>query len=78
LVGFIGQDAIGTADTVKETRLELKSDSPAANVPDEQTVQLKQQHSDLLTIIEVRNSPFVRVRLDHVAGRMISQTLIWP
>jgi len=47
-------------------------------VPDEQTVQLKQQQSDLLTIIEVRNSPFVRVRLDHVAGRMISQTLIGP
>jgi len=32
---------------------------------------------DLLEIIEVRNAPFVRVRLDHVARRIVSHTAIW-
>ena len=38
------QDAIGTQETVKETRLELKRRfALAANVLDEETAQLKQQ-----------------------------------
>ena len=40
----LGQDAIGTQETVKETRLELKRRfALAANVLDEETAQLKQQ-----------------------------------
>ena len=40
----LGQDAIGTPETVKETRLELKRRfALAANVLDEETAQLKQQ-----------------------------------
>ena len=42
------QDAIGTQETVKETRLKLKRRfALAANVPDEQTVQLKQQAAQI-------------------------------
>jgi hypothetical protein len=42
------QDAIGTPETVKETRLKLKRRfALAANVPDEQTVQLKQQAAQI-------------------------------
>ena len=42
------QDAIGTPETVKETRLELKRRfAPAANVLDEQTAQLKQQTAQI-------------------------------
>jgi hypothetical protein len=42
------QDAIATPETVKETRLELKRRfALAANVPDEQTAQLKQQAAQI-------------------------------
>jgi len=42
------QDAIGTPETVKETRLELNRRlALAANVPDEQAVQLKQQAAQI-------------------------------
>jgi hypothetical protein len=42
------QDAIGTQETVKETRLELKRRlALAANVIDEQTAQLKQQAAQI-------------------------------
>ena len=44
----LGQDAIGTPETVKETRLELKRQfALAANVLDEQTAQLKQQAAQI-------------------------------
>ena len=44
----LGQDAIGTPETVKETRLELKRRfALAANVRDEQTAQLKQQAAQI-------------------------------
>ena len=42
------QDAIGTQETVKETRLELKRRlALAANVLDEQAAQLKQQAAQI-------------------------------
>ncbi len=42
------QDAIGTPETVKERRLELNRRlALAANVPDEQAVQLKQQAAQI-------------------------------
>jgi hypothetical protein len=31
-----------------------------------------------LTIIEAHNSPFARMRLDHVVHRIVSHTFIWP
>jgi len=44
----LGQDAIGTPETVKETRLELKRRFAfAANVREEQTAQLKQQAAQI-------------------------------
>ena len=44
----LGQDAIGTPETVKETRLKLKRRfALAANVLDEETAQLKQQAAQI-------------------------------
>jgi ppGpp synthetase/RelA/SpoT-type nucleotidyltranferase len=44
----LGQDAIGTPETVKETCLELKRRfARAANVLDEQMAQLKQQAAQI-------------------------------
>jgi hypothetical protein len=44
----LGQDAIGTPETVKETRLELKRRfALAANVLNEQTARLKEQAAQI-------------------------------
>ena len=44
----LGQDAIGTPETVKETRLELNGDSRLPRmVLDEETAQLKQQAAQI-------------------------------
>jgi len=51
----LGQDAIGTPETVKERRLELKRRfALAANVLDQQTAQLKQQAAQIQKVSRCR------------------------
>jgi len=51
----LGQDAIGTPETVKERRLELKRRfALAANVLDQQTAQLKQQAAQIQKVSRSR------------------------